>query len=290
MLNSPLFHGFGRRVRLSATLRCETALRIGCGKTPFTEATDLPVMRDATGRPLLPGSSLKGAIRAQVEAILRAQGELQAEKGRMANIQREAELQRWACDPIGQQPCCESQEVRERREQGSLKKRTPSAERAKEARVVVLRACYACRIFGAPGLQSHVMFSDARVDGDVKPEPRHGVALDRDLARAASKRKYEFEVMPIGSCFPLRIDAQALPLALEGALVAALDLLGEGYLRLGGFRSRGMGQVTLVDPQVELLELQQGRPIRQSVSWAEYKDKALAAFSAFCETGEVVHA
>lgn len=290
MPTSPLFYGFGRRVRLSATLRCETALRIGCGKTLFTEQTDLPVMRDATGKPLLPGSSLKGAIRAQVEAILRAQGELQAEKKGMIAAQRQTELQRWACDPIGQNHCCESQEVRDRRAQGSLKTRTPATDRAKEAREVVLHACYACRIFGAPGLQSHVLFSDARVEGDATPEQRHGVALDRDLARAANKRKYEFEVMPIGSRFPLRIDVQALPLALEGALLAALELLSEGYLRLGGFKSRGMGQMTLLEPQVELLELLHGKPTRKSVAWAEYKINALAAFSSLCETGEVAHA
>lgn len=279
---SPLYQGFGRRVTISGVLRCQTALRIGAGKSSLADdVVDLPVLRDAHNRPLLPGSSLKGAVRAQVEAILRT-----------VATDLKLDVERWACDPIGQNPCCEDEDTRARRESATQKERTPAAQRAQEKRTYIEQhICHACHIFGAQGLLSHVLFSDSLVQDGALPEPRHGVSLDRDLARAASKRKFEFEVMPIGSQFPLRIELQGLPPALEGAVVAALELLGDGYLRLGGFKSRGMGQVSLIDPKVRLLTLVKGKPTPdESQSWAVYREATLAAFAKLCETGEVAHA
>jgi len=57
--------------RLDATLRAITGLHIGgeSGKAAIG-GTDLPVVRDASGRPYVPGSSLKGKLRALLERHL----------------------------------------------------------------------------------------------------------------------------------------------------------------------------------------------------------------------------
>ena len=47
----------------------ETALHVGTGRA-VSPLTDSPILRDAADRPLIPGSSMKGAFRAAVERIV----------------------------------------------------------------------------------------------------------------------------------------------------------------------------------------------------------------------------
>ena len=45
-------------LRVTGTLVAQTALRIGAGRSSEVTGTDLPVLRDARGRPLIPGASI----------------------------------------------------------------------------------------------------------------------------------------------------------------------------------------------------------------------------------------
>jgi len=47
-------------------------MHIGAGKSADLACSDLPVMRDAVGRPLLPGSSLRGVLRAGIDSFCTA--------------------------------------------------------------------------------------------------------------------------------------------------------------------------------------------------------------------------
>ncbi|MCS6862323.1 MAG: RAMP superfamily CRISPR-associated protein, partial [Abditibacteriales bacterium] len=67
-----MFDRFQNRVTLKGTLTAQTALRIGAGRATGVTGTDLPVVRDATGKPYIPGSSFKGALRAYVESLVRS--------------------------------------------------------------------------------------------------------------------------------------------------------------------------------------------------------------------------
>ena len=58
-----------RRAKLVGSVETITALHLGAGRGMGSTGSDLPVMLDAWGRPFIPGSSFKGALRAQVEAI-----------------------------------------------------------------------------------------------------------------------------------------------------------------------------------------------------------------------------
>ena len=66
-----MFDYFDNRVTLSGTLTAQTALRIGAGRATAVIGTDLPVVRDALGKPYIPGSSFKGTLRSFVEALVR---------------------------------------------------------------------------------------------------------------------------------------------------------------------------------------------------------------------------
>src|ERR1700680_1301631 len=53
---------------LEGELHCETGLHIGAGKGSLEiGGSDNPVVKDALGRPYIPGSSLRGKIRSLLE-------------------------------------------------------------------------------------------------------------------------------------------------------------------------------------------------------------------------------
>jgi CRISPR-associated RAMP protein (TIGR02581 family) len=66
-----MFETFENRLELSGILYTVTALRVSQGRSLEPIGADLPVVKDALGRPLIPGSSFKGAMRSRLESFLR---------------------------------------------------------------------------------------------------------------------------------------------------------------------------------------------------------------------------
>jgi CRISPR-associated RAMP protein (TIGR02581 family) len=66
-----MFDTFKNRLEITGTLTTVTALRISKGRSTEPIGSDLPVIKDALGRPLIPGSSFKGALRSRLESFLR---------------------------------------------------------------------------------------------------------------------------------------------------------------------------------------------------------------------------
>lgn len=66
-----MFEVFKNRLEVTGTLWTVTALRISAGRSTEPIGSDLPVIKDALGRPLIPGSSFKGALRSRLESFLR---------------------------------------------------------------------------------------------------------------------------------------------------------------------------------------------------------------------------
>lgn len=248
MTEGLFFHVFRQRTTIRGVIECVTALRIGVGRSSDGLTSDLPILRDSRGVPVIPGASIKGVVRSQVEALLRA-----VDEG-------------WAGDPFVEQNDTDEEST------GS------AAEKAAAKREALLSTDEASRIFGRPSLASHVRFADAYpVDGSmVQVEVRDGVAIDRDLGRVSGARKYDFEVVAAGSCFAFELTMDGLERHQEGAVVAGLQLLDDGFARLGGFKSRGLGQVRLVDLQVNLVT---GPTLEKSTeSWEAFRDARFGAF------------
>ncbi|MBX3249960.1 MAG: CRISPR-associated RAMP protein [Myxococcales bacterium] len=223
-----------------------SALRIGVGRSHDALGTDLPVLRDARGVPMIPGASIKGVLRSQVEALFRATNP------------------EWARDPFEPQPEAEEAE-------GSAADRAAARQRE-----VAEHADEAGKIFGMPSLASHVRVGDATPVGSVIVEVRDGVAIDRDLGRVSGSKKYDYEVIAAGSRFQFELMMDGLDDAREGAVVAGLELLDEGFARLGGFKSRGLGRVRLDEMQVSRVEgpsLERSEP-----SWQEFRARRMEAF------------
>jgi CRISPR-associated RAMP protein (TIGR02581 family) len=205
---------FQNRLVYTGALVCKSALRIGAGRSSEPIGTDLPVIKDAQGHPFIPGSSLKGVLRARVEAFVRA-----------IHNTRQA-----ACNPVGNETewCISSSE-------------------GLSDQVIDEQSCLVCQVFGSPWLASKVQVRDA----PVAPlwfdqyQVRDGVAINRDTQTAEAGLKYDYEVVPAQTRFDFMLIAENLTAEQIGMLFVGLRPFEQGEIGLGGFRSRGLGTVQL---------------------------------------------
>jgi CRISPR-associated RAMP protein (TIGR02581 family) len=185
------------------TLEAVSGVRVGVGRAPGTGAgTDLPLLRDHAGRPLIPGSSFKGVLRGAAERLLRG-----IHVG-------------WACDPI-RSPCVDP---RDELDPTQLEE----------------RLCRACRLFGSQQRAARIQVGDLVSEG-ARTVVRDGVAINRAELKAAEQLKYDYEVVAPGALFRgrLRLDDPS-PEEL-GLVLTVLDLLDAGLVTLGAGRAGGSG-------------------------------------------------
>ncbi|MGC8794097.1 MAG: RAMP superfamily CRISPR-associated protein [Bryobacteraceae bacterium] len=114
-------------------------------------------------------------------------------------------------------------------------------------------------LFGAErrdpyGSQSPLVIYDAlgELPEGLAVEIRDGVAIDPETGVAEAHKKFDFEVLPAGTRFPVRVD-MILPAPgggdereLLSLLAAALDAFSDGEAHLGARRSRGLGKTRAV--------------------------------------------
>lgn len=210
----PRLHGSIERIALlDFRLTCRTGLHIGAGKSSDLAGSDQPVLRDAAGRPLVPGSSLRGILRSGIEAFCRSAG-----------------LDRRFADP-GPSTAGLAPEIAT----------VLAAWRELEPWE---------RVFGAaadaPGgfsYASRLQISDAACADPAAIELRDGVGIRRDTRTAAQGIKFDLEVVAAGARFLGTIRFKN-PADFElGLLAQALWMLDGGALLLGGKSARGLGWV-----------------------------------------------
>uniref|UniRef100_A0A7C4ML54 CRISPR-associated RAMP protein n=1 Tax=Desulfatirhabdium butyrativorans TaxID=340467 RepID=A0A7C4ML54_9BACT len=221
------------KVRILGTLTFGTAFHIGSGKEGDL-ATDMGVIKDERGWPVLPGSTLKGAFRATSE--------------RLAHW-----LQLKAClmDTMLSGIHCVG-------DQGEFQKvnddfRNLTSEKQK-LHFLEKHTCDVCRLFGTPMHASRIFFSDGELaDWKGVYQIRDGVVIDRDSHTARPKLKYDFEAVSKETAFHIQIDIEN-PTESELALVGAVVSEWQCGVRIGGFTSRGLGQAILENVQVQKVD------------------------------------
>lgn len=222
-----LFDVFQNRIIITGELVTETPLHIGAGKNEMeVGAADNQVVKDYLGRPYIPGSSLKGVLRAYTERIVRTLAETGFKGGEL-----------WACDVLDKQHNCVH----------DLKKGMDEKE-------IYNRHCSVCKVFGSPLLAGKFQVKDLSVteDGwDNWYESRNGVSIDRDSGTAANGLKYETEVVPADTLFELEIVLENLSPRDKFIAAIGLKALLQGELTLGGMTSRGLGRVRLIEARVK---------------------------------------
>lgn len=245
MTREPIYSFAALRNRLTVRgdLLALTALRVGAGRVTDVTSNDLPVLRGALGAPFVPGASLKGALRAQVEALVRAVHPDQA-----LDLEQ---IERMMGQTIG-----------------ALKERADLRNNDRALSDAIWRASTLIDLtFGAPWLAGRLFLKDAAVESSLwfgQIEVRNGVGINRDTETVQQGLLYDYEVVPAGTRFGFDLMLEnAAPWQL-GMLLATLKPWMRGDVQLGGFRSRGLGYVQLVGrggqamPDIRYLEVREG--------------------------------
>ncbi|MEH2411430.1 RAMP superfamily CRISPR-associated protein [Nostoc sp.] len=158
----------------------------------------------------LPGSSLKGAIRAHAERIVRTVGG--------DNNTRKV----WASDPT---------------KGDYLPKNLKSHD-------IYQQSSFTDQIFGNTSIASRIRIEDAHpVDlTQLKLEERNGVAIDRVFGSTVPGALFNYQVCTAGE-FHTKIHLKNFTLAQLGLIGLVLRDLNDGWFGLGFAKSRGLGTV-----------------------------------------------
>lgn len=267
MSNSPYsFATLRNRLRITATLVAETALRIGAGRASDPTRNDLPVVRDLLGQPFVPGASLKGVLRAQLETLLQALATKSWADAKAKLDEIKAALPHVAA---GQylQTILNSAVDRTILDLPQLEARTSVLRQIKalglnEATFTALVWHQASMIdltFGSPEIAGRLFVKDARVVTELwsgRFEVRNGVGINRDTETAEPNFLYDYEVVPADTRFEVELVLENSQPWQRGMLLYALLPWQRGEVAIGGFRSRGLGHVRLDDPQFSFTEVQ----------------------------------
>ncbi len=228
-----MFDTFRNRLTITGTLETVTALRVSSGRSLEPIGCDLPVMKDALGYPLIPGSSFKGALRSRLESFLRGVFSGVPETNLRHLVANPSDESEWSIT---------ASEMRE------LKSQYTDDRQLTEQ--IVQKTDLISQVFGSPWLSSKFQVRDLTIDNPAENwfgqyQERDGVAIDRDTETAANGKLYDFQVVPAATPFEFKaVMENAEPWEL-GLLMLGLHQFEREQIPLGGGRSRGLGIVRL---------------------------------------------
>ncbi len=193
-------------VRATIRIQADSALLLGGHSAPLG-FSDAAGARDADGRPIIPASALRGALREGLVRLLRSRG-------------------RDACDPWDSQ-CQADDPCAVCRIFGRAGTDRPGLVGEGEER--------------GPGVLG-VTIGDARLVGDGGAfAVRHGVSVDRKTGHASPGRYYQREVADVAG----RVFEAPLHGALSEGDLELLGQAARLVAAMGNSRSRGLGAVTV---------------------------------------------
>lgn len=245
-------HTLQNRYCFSGTLTLDTPLRLSSGRA--SDDTDAPLMRDRAHIPYLPGTSLRGAIRSEVEHILAAVGSAAGVKG---------------CILFTNDDCS----AKARR---AFENQDPSEE--KLARFAENELCDLCRLLGCTIYASRLAIEDAYPGSPAASycRVRDGVGIDRDTGTAREGVKFDYEVLEKGPEFSFSMRAENVTSKDKTLINLMLGVLKQG-LYVGGKRAAGLGKVKLknctvtgfADPKTLWEAIMKGEDPHQTIPWSE---------------------
>lgn len=187
--------------------------------------------RNGRSTVFLAGSGLKGVIRSHAERLLRSRG-------------------LYACDPTLTKYSPERQDF-------ACGSRRKDDYRLRDARSFPYNGqCSSCFTFGSLQLAGRFRVADAypsekQHDETNITEVRTGVGIDRRSQSAQRGVLYDTEVVVRGG-FEVTIQGENFSLWQAGLVLATLEDLNAGILRIGGCKARGMGSVLVTNLRVVL--------------------------------------
>lgn len=173
----------------------------------------------------LPGSSLKGAMRAHCERIVRTLGGANPNEGNV-----------WACNPLKAKGPCRILKTRHKEDTAAIYR----------------ESCTVCQLFGSTDIAAHARIADAYPvePADIQLEERNSVALDRVYGSVAVG-PFNFQVLTAGE-FTTKITVKNFTTAQLALIALAIRDFAEQRVGLGFAKSRGLGQIDMQVARVEI--------------------------------------
>ncbi len=219
-------------------IKAEGPLLIKSGYNTISGPDMTPVLTYRNGRQevFIPGSSLKGIFRSQLEKVVGSIKPLVA------------------CNPfLKQNADRNANESGIKRHQEALKVSLPYCgnkfRRDSPADEVYKGSCPICRLFGSTSFIGRVAIGDAYLVGDTttaqkRVERRDGVGIDRMTGGAADKAKFDMEVVTEGTTFATTIHLRNFEIWQLGMLFVVVQDLEDELIRMGSGSARGLGQIS----------------------------------------------
>jgi CRISPR-associated protein Csm3 len=228
-----MFEKLEKRVIFNGTIDAATPLHIGSGK-PEVEVgqVDMPVLTDPSGQPYIPGSSLKGRVRAEAERIARKEG---------INV----------CKPPDVRNMC-----------GSTKAKVDD----------FCICCKIFGSAGGISSASKVKFRDAYPVEKIEAMlERTGVAIDREKGTASRGALYTIQAVPAGVKFNLEIVAENLTEEELRLLLAALKSVEDSALGGSSTRGFGKVKFNMEHVRERTAKFYLGEEAEKTFSGEELK-------------------
>ncbi|MBT9165183.1 MAG: hypothetical protein DDT23_01198 [candidate division WS2 bacterium] len=229
------FEKLSNIIEVELSFKTLSSLSIQAGDQPQTVA-ESPIIK-LGGEPIIPGSSLKGALRSSLEGLLSAKG-------------------KEVCVPLAAIP-------KEHRRQEEDRKKYVKGIGRKEPCDPANTVCPVCEIFGTTGgnkgLSGSAIFQDANVI-NYSPEQlleRSHVAITRDTHSQASGSLMTNETIDKGSKFKGIIRFINPKEWQVGAILQAIEWLKQ--LGIGSKKTAGYGQLEITVESIKLKELKDGK-------------------------------
>lgn len=243
-----MFDTFKNRVAITGTLKTVTALRISAGRSTEPIGSDLPVIKDALGRPLIPGSSFKGALRSRLESFLR---------GILGNNRK-----------LVSNPAVNEEWSLTYKELSDFKNKTLKSINKEEKEenlnaFILSNTDLISHLFGSPWIASKFQVRDLTVQPDSwfgQYQERDGVAIERDTETAAVGKLYDYQVVPAETPFDFKAIVENAEEWELGLLMIGLHQFETEQIQLGGGRSRGLGVVRLKIDKMRWFDYPEDQP------------------------------
>jgi CRISPR-associated RAMP protein (TIGR02581 family) len=227
-----------REVSISGWLVNVGPLRVGSGReAPLGSSVDLAVIRIRIGDksvPYIPGSSLKGVYRTVATQLAKSKG-LSVCSGPAKETCMDWEIPQHGGATLQQ----------------LVQEQLNSREYLQAVRYFYDYACLMCKIFGAPSYTGNVVFEDAYPINEkgevmeVRTGIRTGIAINRRTGSVHERSLYQVEYVEPGARFRFKMRATNLPNYALGLLAKAIRMMNDGWVKVGGFKTRGFGEVRL---------------------------------------------
>jgi CRISPR/Cas system CSM-associated protein Csm3 (group 7 of RAMP superfamily) len=206
---------------------------------------------DSEGRPMIPATTFRGALRASIESMLRSMDSealtspfyvlVSDASGKPTPEVRRVSL---CCDSVDKraddadyQGCLTNAIVERWRADPILR---PDFDRA-----LIGCTCAVCRLFGTEWLGGRVRLDDLSLfesTWDRVYVLRGGVTIRRDTGTLLAGSAYTRQAVPAGTRFTFRLTLENATFAEQGMILLGLRAFQNGLIGLGADRGRGLGR------------------------------------------------